>query len=88
MEFGVNIGLNLIAFKYLFPGGKFTSVEINKNAYIELKKLKCMNIYDDLILTFIRKARYDVSFVETGLYYKNNDMFILCLNLSLYIVCA
>ena len=40
IEYGANIGFNLLAIKKLIPKIDMASVEINKNACKELKKLK------------------------------------------------
>lgn len=75
LEVGANIGLNLIALKYLLPRCNFTAVEINKNAYYELKKLQWVNSYNESILTFKREKKHDLTFTKGVLIHINpNDL--------------
>ena len=61
IEFGPNIGLNLIALKYLFPNVKMSAVEINKNAIIELKNnIKNISTYHCSIFDFNETKSYDL----------------------------
>ena len=48
LEFGANRGLNVKAFKNLFPSARITAVEINKIAADELCKLDCQVINDSI----------------------------------------
>lgn len=51
IEFGANIGLNLIAIKQLLPKVEISAVEINQKAVAELKKLiKGATVYNQSIL--------------------------------------
>lgn len=51
IEFGANIGLNLLAIKSLLPKAQLSAVEINQNAADELKKLvKEATVYNQSIL--------------------------------------
>jgi len=51
IEFGANIGLNLLAIKSLLPKAQLSAVEINQNAVAELKKLvKEATVYNQSIL--------------------------------------
>jgi spore coat polysaccharide biosynthesis protein SpsF len=51
IEFGANIGLNLLAIKQLLPKVELSAVEINQNAAAELKKIvKGATVYNQSIL--------------------------------------
>lgn len=51
IEFGANIGLNLLAIKQLLPKVELSAVEINQKAATELKKLvKGTTVYNQSIL--------------------------------------
>jgi len=62
MEFGPNIGLNLVAIKTLSPNTKFNGVEINKTAAKELEKLKYVKVYNQSLLDFRVKKKHDLCF--------------------------
>jgi len=56
MEFGANIGLNLLAIKQLLPKVELSAVEINQKAVAELKKLvKGATVYNQSILDLPKK---------------------------------
>lgn len=69
IEFGANIGLNLMAIKTLLPDIEMSAVEINKKAALELKKiLPEDHIYNQSILdmlTNIKNTPVNVDFVLT-----------------------
>lgn len=52
IEFGANIGANILAMQNLLPNCKFSGIEINKHASTELEKIGCKvfngSIYDDI----------------------------------------
>ena len=53
VEFGSNIGLNLIALNKILPNAEFSAIEINKEACQKLKKLKFVKkIYNKSIINF------------------------------------
>ena len=57
IEFGANIGLNLLAIKQLLPEVELSAVEINQKAASELKKIvKEATIYNQSILEPINKG--------------------------------
>jgi len=60
IEFGANIGLNLIALKTLFPKIELSAIEINQQAVMGLKKLgEEIKIYTQSILDFIPDYKRD-----------------------------
>ena len=71
IEFGPNIGLNIIAFKKIFKMNFITAVEINKKACSELKDIKKLNITNDSIINFLPKKKYDLVLVKGLLIHLN-----------------
>jgi len=63
MEFGSNIGLNLIALKQLLPASEFSAIEINEKAASILKKMSQVKVYHQSILEF--ECDYPREFVFT-----------------------
>ena len=74
IEFGSNIGLNLIAIKQLLPDAKISSVEINPNAVKELEKLNLDEIFHTSILDFENSDKKDFVFTKGVLIHINPDM--------------
>ena len=65
LEFGPNIGINLIAIKKLKPHAQLYAVEINAQATKILKKSEiCTNLWNDSILNFNEKNLVDFSFTS------------------------
>lgn len=71
VEFGPNIGLNLIALKTLIPNAEFTGVEINKSAIDKLKKLKYVKVYNQSLFDFKSKKTFDFCLVKGVLIHQN-----------------
>jgi spore coat polysaccharide biosynthesis protein SpsF len=55
IEFGSNIGLNLLAIKNILPGIKLSAVEINKKAFEILKDIPGVEAYNETILNYVPK---------------------------------
>lgn len=62
IEFGANVGFNLIALERLFPSLSRTAVEINKNACKELNKIQGVNVVNSSILEYTPTKTYDLAF--------------------------
>ncbi len=72
LEFGANIGANLIALKNLFPDIVTHGVEINTFAFNQLKKnLGKKNIYNQSIESFNKTKKYDLVFTKGVLIHIN-----------------
>lgn len=72
LEFGANIGANLIALKKLFPDIVTHGVEINTFAFNQLKKiLGKKNIYNQSIESFNKTKKYDLVFTKGVLIHIN-----------------
>ena len=68
IEFGANIGLNLIALKQLLPDAKYSALEINQNACKELKKLNFIdNIYNQSFFDYETSNAKDFVFTKVVL---------------------
>ncbi len=61
IEFGSNIGLNVLAIKNIMPHVEFSAVEINETAVTELKKIEGVRVYHQPIIDF--KPDYERDFV-------------------------
>lgn len=74
IEFGSNIGLNLIAIHQLLPDSSLSAVEINKKAVDELKKIPYINeMFPVSILDFEQIKKYDFCFMKGVLIHINPD---------------
>jgi pseudaminic acid biosynthesis-associated methylase len=74
IEFGSNIGLNLIALKQLLPGADFSAIEINPKAAESLKKIEGVRVYNQSILDFVPDSKRDFVFTKGVLIHINPDM--------------
>lgn len=74
LEFGPNIGINLIAIKKLMPKAELNGVEINSIAKKKLEELKiCKSLWQDSILNFSKKNLVDFSFTSGVLIHINPE---------------
>jgi spore coat polysaccharide biosynthesis protein SpsF len=73
IEFGANIGLNLIAIKNLLPSVGLSAIEINQTAVKELEKLKKIKIYPISILDFKPDIQRDFVFTKGVLIHINPE---------------
>jgi len=65
IEFGANIGLNLIALKSLLPKIELSAIEINQKAVSELRQLvEKINIYHKSILDFMPEYKRDFVLIK------------------------
>jgi pseudaminic acid biosynthesis-associated methylase len=73
LEFGANIGLNLLALKGLLPGAALSGVEINKNAFEELNDISGVQAHHSSIEEFEPDRQVDLAFTKTVLIHINPD---------------
>jgi len=74
LEFGANIGSNLVALKSLFPNINAHGVEINNLAFKKLTKvLGKKNSYNQSIESFAKTRKYDLVFTKGVLIHINPD---------------
>lgn len=68
VEFGANIGMNLMALKSLFPKTKFEGIEINKSAVIKLNEVIGKNNVSHCSITDYKIAsQFDLVLIKTVL---------------------
>jgi pseudaminic acid biosynthesis-associated methylase len=60
IEFGANVGLNLVAIRQLLPDAKLSAVEINEAAVVELRKMPELTVYDRSIMDFSPEGTHDL----------------------------
>lgn len=74
IEFGANIGMNLKALNLLFPHIKLEGIEINKDAYEQLKKLiGDDNAHHNSIFDYKSSKQFDLSLIKGVLIHINPD---------------
>ncbi len=73
LEFGANIGQNLIAIKQLLPEAQITAIEINKSACEFLKKNGWIEVINESILNFEIKETFDFVFTKGVLIHVNPE---------------
>lgn len=60
IEYGANIGVNLIALRHLLPVVELAAVEINKNAVEQLRALGNIEVHHASMLAFVPDRAYDL----------------------------
>lgn len=73
LEFGPNVGLNLLALGTLLPKLDMYGVEINEKASIECNRIDRCTVYNDSILEFVTEQKYDLVFTAGVLIHINPD---------------
>ena len=74
IEFGANIGMNLISLKQLLPDAEISGIEINKKAYKNLEKLiGKKNSYCQSINNFTFEKTYDLCLIKGVLIHINPE---------------
>jgi len=72
IEYGANVGLNLIAINQLLPDIDLTAVEINQKAFNQLKNNKFIKkAYNKSIIDFIPSEKFDLCFTKGVLIHIN-----------------
>ena len=71
IEFGANIGLNLMAIKQLLPNIDLSAIEINKKSVQELELLEGLKVYHQSILDFVVDSQRDFVFTKGVLIHIN-----------------
>jgi pseudaminic acid biosynthesis-associated methylase len=74
IEFGSNIGLNLLAINKILPRAELSAIEINAKAASELKKHKNIKVYHSSIFDFTPDYKRDLVLVKGILIHLNPDM--------------
>lgn len=71
IEFGANIGMNLLALKRLVPDLEMGAVEINAQAVAELRKLEGVQVHHQSILEFTPAKKFDLALIKGVLIHIN-----------------
>lgn len=73
MEFGANIGLNLMALKQLLPHAELSAIEINQQAVASLQKIEDVKVYAQSILEYEPDYQRDFVFSKGVLIHISPD---------------
>jgi len=73
IEFGSNVGLNLIALQQLKPSADLCGIEINPQAVRELQQLRGINVIEGSMLEIEINDTWDLSFTKGVLIHLNPD---------------
>lgn len=73
IEYGPNIGMNLIALKQLLPKAELAGVEINAGAAEKLRELGYVDVHQASILDFAPQNQYDLAFTKGVLIHINPE---------------
>ena len=73
IEFGANIGLNLMAIRHLLPDTELSAIEINQGAVDKLKQITQIQIYHKSILDFRPDYKRDFVLIKGVLIHMNPD---------------
>lgn len=73
IEFGANIGLNLLAIRALVPDMQLAAVEINRKAVSRLEKIDELKVYPVSILDFEPETTTDLVLTKTFLIHMRPD---------------
>jgi pseudaminic acid biosynthesis-associated methylase len=74
IEFGANIGLNMMALKQLLPNADLSAIEINATAAETLRQLGGVKVYHQSILDFVPDSQRELAFTKGVLIHINPDM--------------
>lgn len=74
IEFGANIGLNLMALRQLLPSADLSAIEINQKAIEVLRRQEGVNVYPQSILDFSPNRTHDLVLIKGVLIHINPDM--------------
>lgn len=71
IEFGANVGLNLLALRQLLPTAELSAVEINPYAAAELSRITGVKVYHQSVLDFVPDHGRDLVIVKGVLIHIN-----------------
>ena len=74
IEFGTNIGNNIVALKKLFPSVEYAGIEINAQAVERLKAIAGLTVFHQSILDFVPQRTWDLAFIKTVLIHINPEL--------------
>lgn len=74
IEFGSNIGLNLLAIRQLLPQAELAAIEINRNAAEAVERIGGVTVYNQSILDFAPDQQRNFVFIKGVLIHINPEM--------------
>ncbi len=74
IEFGSNIGLNLLAIRQLLPEVDLSAIEINRNAAEQVERIGGVTLYNQSIFDFVPNRQRDFVFIKGVLIHINPEM--------------
>lgn len=74
IEFGSNIGLNLLAIRQLLPTVDLSAIEINHKAAQQAERIGNVKVYNQSILDFVPDRQRDLVFIKGVLIHINPEM--------------
>lgn len=74
IEFGSNVGMNLLAIRQLLPHVELSAIEINTNAAEAVRRIGGVSVHNTSILDFIPERQYDFVFIKGVLIHIHPDM--------------
>ena len=91
LEFGANIGMNILSLKQLLPNAKFTAVEINKTSCEALSKYNWINVINESALNVELHEKHSLVLSKGLLIHINpealNDFYKTIYNASSKYIC-
>lgn len=73
LELGANVGMNIKAIQKILPDINLSAIEINKDAYNQLKEISHVDAHLGSILDFNLESKYDFIFTKGVLIHINPD---------------
>lgn len=73
IEFGANLGLNLLAIKRILPDAELSAIEINQKAVGELERIGDVKVYHKSILDFSPDYKHDIVLIKGVLIHIDPD---------------
>ena len=73
IEFGANIGLNLMALRRLLPDVRLSAVEINAEAAVRCGEIPGVRVYNNSFFDFSSDETFDLTFISGVLIHVNPD---------------
>ena len=71
IEFGANIGNNIVALKKLCPDREYAAIEINTQAVARLKMIPDLTVFHESILEFVPQQQWDLVLIKGVLIHVN-----------------
>jgi spore coat polysaccharide biosynthesis protein SpsF len=73
IEFGANIGMNMLALRQLLPRASLSAIEINPRAAEALRALGYVSVHEGSILEYAPAEGYDLALIKGVLIHINPD---------------